>query len=108
MKTQKNGRPAGIAIVVAGLAVALMPAVANAAADTGWIPNRVSFHGLVDGVMCDASGGARSLSAWEDSPSSGDIGLKIHYGTLLSSILWADQSVTWTAPYDISEFRVYH
>ncbi len=108
MEMKRTSRRAGIAIVVAGLVVGLMPSVANAAADTGWLLNNACFSGTVDGAKVITINNARKVTAMEDGSSSGDIGLKIHYGGLLSSILWNASSATWTAPYDISEFRVYH
>ena len=81
------------------------------AADTGWLPNNVCYAGYPVGNAKFSSlptADAKKVTVWETKKVSGDIGVKIHYGGLLSSVLWAGTEATWTAPYAISEIRVYH
>jgi hypothetical protein len=107
MEIKKSSRRAGIAIVVAGLIVGLMPSVANAA-DSGWRANPLACIFIsVGGVSISVDGGLRYASA-DDGSAPGSVGLRVHYGTLVSSPLWAGQKVVWTTPYDISQYLVSH
>ena len=110
MEMKKSSRRAGIAIVLAGLTVGLMPSAANAA-DSGW---RSYFMGTqvfnVGSVSVSRPGdiSSRVETASEGAPVSGSIGLRVHYGSLYTTTLWSDYAAKWTTPYDISQYFVNH
>ncbi len=107
MEMKKSSKRAGIVVVIASLAVALAPSVASAA-ETGWLLNNMCYFGTVGVTKYTTVNSSQKVTAYEDGTYSGNIGLRVRYGSTTSSYAWGATYSSWTIGSGIGSFNVYH